>query len=135
MKKVLKAILPCMLFACGSQFDTSLRILYVGEYSTSPITVNCQSFEGEYYETLKDSLITDIELKSEIIDNIGDLKRSEVDRILNYSDVNVKIKLLASYSDGSSDTVCLGAFSNIFLNGIMMAEDSVFRQKIKTIIY
>lgn len=105
-----------------------IRIVYLPERSTVMVPVTCSTLE-EVFDLRKEKVIVNARTIRSISDEIEKLTPQDT-----LHSMDVRMKLMIKYQ-GRVDTLCMGAFFGVMLNGELMEDNRQLLDIVKRKIY
>ena len=128
-KKSIFFYIIIIAFACSDDQITEIKVLYLPRGMTVMTPVDCSNIYI-FSEHLQKGRIKNLNDKIKIKNILGQLKPDS-----NANPVDARIKCFIEYGNNKTDTLCLGEFFGILLNGERMQDDSLLFRIIKSSIY
>jgi hypothetical protein len=109
--------------------NESLKISFIQKGLKSPMTISCAVLNSNEFDKSKHfKFINDNGIINEFEELCSKLSIND-----EQNDIDVRIKIIYSH-DYKNDTICMGEFFNISVNGVVMKENKEFHDYIKKII-
>lgn len=132
-KKYLICFLILAMFSCNSSSKQNIeqvRVKYGPEETTVMVPVTCESIDYIFPDNLlKQKIISNKNFLQKLNEELSDLEQASEER-----NVDIRIKLLIDYPQ-KTDTLCLGEFFNIVLNGEQMEDKPELLNLVKSEVY
>lgn len=127
--KHIKSILLLLMFISCKERQNKLDFKFIQSGVNVPFTVSCSVLNSDEFFKRKHSLsIDDVNIIEEFEKH---LKLLSIDSL--QSDIDVRIQVVFSH-DKVKDTICMGEFFNISINGVKMKDSKEFHSFVKKMI-
>jgi hypothetical protein len=125
MKNLKIFVLLLTAFSCNSNNIESLEVYYYQPGVSTPSTTFCNSYLFvETYSDVRYKKINDRSFLTEFENFLDDFKPS------NEFAINSRVFTLINYKDGNIDTLCVGEYRDICLNGEVKIHNQEFHDLI-----
>ena len=112
MKYILISITFFFINCNGNKKEESLEVYYIRDGVNYPMDINCEAIRDKGFDDIRETmLIKDSEFISKFKILCKELKPSQSNK-----NFDVKIQAITHF-EGKSDTICIGAFNQIAING------------------
>ncbi|WP_017732421.1 hypothetical protein [Nafulsella turpanensis] len=131
-KKYLLYILVLAMLSCKSSKEDieQVRVKFGPEETTVMVPVTCESIDYIFPDSLlKQKTITDKRFLEKLGKELSSLEQASEER-----NVDIRMKLLIDYPK-KTDTLCLGEFFNVVLNGKLMDDNPELLNLVKSEVY